>query len=219
MNLVDSFVGIFSCWINTTTFVFFNTLFDATDITPNDVLHLELAPFINPNQFAILQESNFPGSAINTTTALLTDGNWHHILASWDFSGPSFVGGIYIDDIYDTIASPSPYTTGTIPWSTTNSIQILNRLDLGAPWFGCVSQFYLNTTEFLDFSIVSNRRKFISGTITQVDLGSNGQLPTGTAPSFYFMGDPTAFISNQGTFDGTFSVVNTFVGCATAPPQ
>ena len=51
----------------------------------------------------------------------------------------------------------------------------------------------------------SNRRKFINADLTPVDLGANGQTPTGTSPTIYMTGTPTEFLNNLGT-GGNFSV-------------
>jgi len=131
---------------------------------------------------------------------------WNHLLASWDTS----VGAqhFYLNDV-DVIAvfvntlgvvdyTLSPHTIGSG----------------GREYNGCLSEVYLNFTEFLDFSLMSNRRLFIDGSGDPVELGSDGSAPTSTSPIMYFPdGDPT---TNAGT-GGNFAQPGTVAACATVP--
>ena len=72
----------------------------------------------------------------------------------------------------------------------------------------------------LDFSIVSNRRKFLSAGGKPVFLGADGSLPTGTAPIIYqHLDDGEAvanFATNRGT-GGDFTITGTLDTGSTSP--
>jgi Collagen triple helix repeat (20 copies) len=82
------------------------------------------------------------------------------------------------------------------------------KFDVAEAWFA--------PGQFIDFSIVANRRKFISAGGAAVGLGSNGSLPTGVAPAVYFSGDATTFPLNKGT-GGAFTQSGTITNAPTSP--
>ena len=55
------------------------------------------------------------------------------------------------------------------------------------------------TTEYIDFGVEANRRKFYSPLQLPVDCGSDGTTPTGTAPAIYMRNDINAYGTNAGT--------------------
>ena len=65
---------------------------------------------------------------------------------------------------------------------------------IGAPTFvagthgtfiGAFAEYYYAPGQFVDFSIESNRRKFIDSEGKPVDLGADGSTPTGSSPLIY----------------------------------
>jgi hypothetical protein len=74
------------------------------------------------------------------------------------------------------------------------------------------------TNEFLDLSIESNRRKFISASGTPVNLGTDGNIPTGTQPLIYLSGPATNWNAgkNFGSWSG-FTVHGTVTDCTSSP--
>ncbi len=128
------------------------------------------------------------------TTTPTTEDAWNHILMSANLAtGASHV---YLNDTEDKneialVDSTIEFTRNT--WSiASNSVGTASITFLGA-----ISEFYFNTAEYINFSVESNRRKFISAAGKPVPLGPDGSGPTGTAAIIYAPdGNPTV---NQGT--------------------
>jgi hypothetical protein len=49
-----------------------------------------------------------------------------------------------------------------------------------------------------------------------VNLGTNGQTPTGTIPAMFFSGDASGFPTNQGT-GGAFTLTGSLTNASTSP--
>jgi hypothetical protein len=96
----------------------------------------------------------------------------------------------------------------TIGSTTTNSGPYA-KFDVAEAWFA--------PGQFVDFSVVANRRKFRTVGGTAVGLGPDGSTPTGIAPAVYFSGDATAFPVNKGT-GGAFTKSGTITDAPTSPP-
>ena len=166
------------------------------------------------NAFQIELE-NTSGTAIldmETSAALTASSTWRHILASWDLSVP--VAHLFLDGVNDE-AGGSTETDDTIEY-TRSEHSVGATGGGGDKWDGCISEFYANFAEFIDITIASNRDKFRDGSGKPVSLGSDGSLPTGTAPIIYFNGDSTNFQTNQGT-GGAYSVTGSLTDCSTSP--
>jgi len=58
----------------------------------------------------------------------------------------------------------------------------------GAGFIGDVSEFWFDDS-FMDLSIQANRDKFLTGSGKPAELGSTGQLPTGSTPRMYLTGN------------------------------
>lgn len=117
-------------------------------------------------------------------------GAWHHVLIGWGPGGAA----IYVDgEQVATLSFASVDMAG----------QAITQIGVGAqstgatPWLGDIGHLYINLAETLDLSEPANIAKFIKDG-APVDLGANGELPTGNAPAFYYDGDPPAW-ANQGT--------------------
>lgn len=126
---------------------------------------------------------------------------WNHVLASWDISGGSFTGSLYINDVLDL--SVTTYNSGVVDWSSGNLKRVLNgngSSPFDRLFHGTVTDVYVNTQEYLDFSIVSNRRKFITATGGYQGLYTDGHGPTGNSPSYYFIGGGSSFIQHGTEF-------------------
>lgn len=143
-----------------------------------------------------------------------TDG-WAHFLIAWELDvTPVFQ--MYVNDVED-LASGATIIEGLVDHSVCDYAIGTRSITTAANLFnGCQSEVYFNTDEYIDISIESNRRKFISAAGKPVDLGSDGSTPTGAAPSFYLNGDSTNFQTNQGD-EGNFTVTGALTNCASAP--
>ena len=149
---------------------------------------------------------------LRTTTPVVM-GTWNHFLASWDITAG--LSNLYLNDNED-LGSTSNFP-GTLKYTrTTHTIGggVATFPSGDNEYSGCLSEVYLNFSEFLDFSLTSNRRLFITSSKFPVELGGTGSLPTGTAPIMYFPdGDAT---TNAGT-GGNFAQGGTVAACATVP--
>lgn len=228
MSIPDSPRGIFSCWVlnhgggGHPTFFMAGKYLPPGPVFTQQFTNDALVYGIEINQFNFQLSSG--ASLIYEASTLgfpLTDFAWHHVLFSWDFSGGSAIATIHIDDVFDftSLFDPSPFF---VPWSFYDAFTVLRQVGYPGsggktPFFGCVSELYLNTQEFLDFTITSNRRKFISASLLPVPLGSNGELPTGTSPSFYFTGGATSFPTNLGS-GGSFTKRGGIIDCNDLDP-
>lgn len=219
-GIADSSTGILSAWVNLNAApagglnVFTNDLFTASlgiDLNNDDKVYIDIA------------ESTFTDylGLISTGTVTSTDG-WVHILASWNvnFTSGSRVAHLYINDADNlaintdtggafsaSLAASSNWFVGTDPSTTTLS-------DFDA------AELYYAPGQFLDFSVVANRRKFIDATGKPVDLGSDGSTPTGSVPAVYLHiddGEAAAnFATNAGS-GGDFTVTGALTTAGTSP--
>ena len=149
--------------------------------------------------------------SLESGTSFTSSASWIHFLASWDSDN---TGYLYINDVLeDTCAALSDdvdfvtdvFRVGRTTTTYTN---------------GCLAEFYFAQEEYLDLSIVSNRRKFISASGKPVHLGTDGSLPTGNVPILYLHlddGEAVAnFAINRGT-GGDLSVVGAPSTASTSP--
>lgn len=151
---------------------------------------------------------------IGTYTASAT---WRHVLASWDLATPG-ARSIYINDVSDF--SVTTFTDDTIDYTEADySVGAPNNLTQFV-LNGCLAELYFAPGQYLDFSLVANRRKFISASGKPVHLGVNGALPTGTPPKVYLHlddGEAVAnFAINRGN-GGSFSITGALATASSSP--
>lgn len=147
--------------------------------------------------------ATFDGSA-------LVAGTFYNILIS--ISGPNNVVQCYVNDVALTLSSST--------WFDTTNIAAPQNLGQGSIGLGaennfvgtnpCMADaFWATPTSFYDLTVEANRRKFINADLSPVYLGSNGQLPLGTAPLILLSlppGDPIDdWNTNLGSGGGAFS--------------
>ena len=144
---------------------------------------------------------------VSTYTASAT---WRHFLASWDSTGGG-TSHLYVNDVSDkTVISGS--TGAIITLGSSTNFYICIDTIAGRRVNGALTELYFAPAQYLDFSIESNRRKFISSDGKPVDLGATGSTPTGTAPIAYQTvragGVATDMATNRGT-GGNFTITGT----------
>lgn len=149
---------------------------------------------------------------VTSTTSFTTSSSWVHVAASWDLSVP--VAHLFINGVDDEDGT-SIEVDSNVDYTDTDygigaSVGGANK------WNGCMSEIYVNLAEFLDISISTNLQKLRSIVGKPVSLGTDGSLPTGTAPIVYLNGDSTNFQTNQGT-GGNFTVTGALSACSTSP--
>lgn len=137
---------------------------------------------------------------MTTSSTYVAGSGWHHYLCSYDVghNSGSRLGNLYIDDvnqkniIVDGPGGPMSQDYGSAPGCHYSD---------GSPGQGLVgglSEMYFAPGQYLDFSITSNRRKFISSTLHPVSLGSDGSKPTGTIPAVYLNNPAVSVTINKG---------------------
>lgn len=161
---------------------------------------------------------NAAGSTILTLTTNATytaSATWLHFLASWDLANG--LGNLYVSDV-SKLAVGSTLTNDSIDY-TVADWAIGAQANAGTPFNGCLSEFYF-ALEYTDLTSATVRHKFITSTIKPMYLGTDGGIPTGTAPIVYqhiTLGTAvTTFATNNGT-GGNFTITGTPVLSSTSP--
>ncbi|MCH7959623.1 MAG: hypothetical protein IID08_05810 [Candidatus Hydrogenedentes bacterium] len=149
---------------------------------------------------------------IDSGSTTIADTNWHHVLFSWELDA-SPRSWMYIDDI--DVKNVTTEALGIADWT-----RVINRTGAsgagtaGTFLDGCLSEFYVQIGEFLDFSVTANRRLFIDASSKPVDLGSDGSTPTELQPEVYIPGDD--FTDNKGT-NANLTAAGSPVACSNNP--
>lgn len=151
---------------------------------------------------------------LKTNTAYSSGSTWRHILASWNLA----TGGarsLYVNDVNDL--NEVTFTNDTLDYTATDwSIGAAPNGNFKGSYD--LTELYFAPGQYLDFSLISNRRKFISASGKPVHLGSTGSLPTGTAPLVYLplnanLGNAEV---NSGT-GGNFTITGILTATSTNP--
>ena len=137
-------------------------------------------------------------------------GVWHHLCVSWASAvvSPGKGFDLFIDDVkyLKTIDTGS---LASLTWNQTSQLSIGAAINGGTDAPGSYTEWWMMTGIWpnftLDFDIEANRRKFIDTDKHPVDLGLNGELPTGISPILY-LGSNAGFGVNRG-MGGNFMVI------------
>jgi hypothetical protein len=220
-GIADSKTGIMSVWFKLDTLPTSNHIRPFLDGTDTTDFAPEFYAAVNDTGECYVGATDSLGSTVfnlSAGTGAVSAGNWYHMLASWDTS--TNVGSLYLNDVQKTTAPGAvnanvPYTSvpnWTAGWITTGGI--IEKLD------GGLAEVYFAPGQYLDFTVASNRRRFIGSNLKPVDLGATGSKPTGTAPIVYFhladLEAPANFATNRGT-GGNFTVTGALTTYATSP--
>lgn len=147
--------------------------------------------------------------SLSTVSTYVAGSGWKNLLCSWDVA--SGLSHLYIQDASDKAVVV--LTDATLAYNIGNWA-VGGFSNPATPQFnGALAEVYFAPGQYLDFSDAANRRKFISATGRPVSLGSDGSLPTGTAPAIYlhlYGGElpTTDFAINRGT-GGNFVLTGT----------
>jgi hypothetical protein len=188
-GIVDGKQGLLSCWFRRDGGSLVTTIVFDSDATKTAFI------FNSLDGLAVLGLPVGGGQVFNITTgaAFTADGIWKHLLSSWDAATDTYQ--LFIDDVSDvgTLSFNEDFIDYTrVDWAFGGDTTGILRYD------GAIADPYF-TTEFLDLTIVANRRKFIDANGDPVFLGNAGELPTGTSPFIYLRGNQT----NQGLNSGS----------------
>jgi hypothetical protein len=171
------------------------------------------------NVLSISGQSSAGGSTVLSMASASTytaGATWRHLLASWDLANAA--GHLYVNDVQDRAGSPTltdsivDYTVDS--WTIGAAINDVFKTD------GALAELYFAPGQYLDFSLVHNRRKFISASGKPVHLGTDGSMPTGTAPLVYLHLDDAEAVANFATNRGTggdFSITGTLETGSSSP--
>lgn len=210
----DSKTGIISGWFVLDDITNLQELISTGTATPHFWFIFASAP---TSKFRVIAY-NGAGSFIfqmSTSSAFSAGATWVHVLASWDLAASAT--HLYINDVSNK--SADTVTNDTIDYTYANW-SIGADVAGGNKFNGCLSELYFSPGQYLDFSLVYNRRKFISASGKPVFLGTDGSFPTGTAPLVYqHLGNGEAvanFATNRGT-GGDFTITGTLATGSTSP--
>lgn len=204
----DSKTGIFSIWIRSDAAVFLAQQFGST----NGFVLSDSA-----GKYRIQRRNSASVAILDLlTVSSYSPGPWIHILSAWDMSTAG-ARSLYVNDIADL--NQLIFTNDTIDY-TQSDWSIGASISGGNAFNGCMAEFYFAPGQYLDFSVETNRRKFISASGKPVKLGANGSLPTGTAPIIYLHLDdaeaPADFATNRST-GGNFTITGALTTGSSSP--
>lgn len=214
-GMVDSKVGVFAVW-------FYYAGSNIQVILNIDASNTENGRFSvsidNNNRIAVGATRTSFGTVIawsSDNASPVTKNSWHHLLMAWDTDADVLYA--YVDDVDVWTNTTALINNAAIEYSRTGcEVQIAGGDLIGAPWRECLAQVWFDSNNFLDITVESNRRKFISSSAGPISLGPDGSLPLGTAPLIYLDNPYDLFRFNRGT-GGDFTVFGTLSACADSP--
>jgi hypothetical protein len=217
-GISDSKTGIFSAWIR----------FDADDTNRHTIFFgVHASDFVqviredsgSANRLTLqIFNSSIPADIVIATSngSYVAAATWYHLLMSWDASTGAFA--MYVNDVNDenfsVLDNNNARYSGYTNWRVGANSGGTEKMN------GCLAEVYFAPGQYLDFDTESNRRKFIGADGKPVSLGTDGSLPTGTAPRVYHHidnGEAVAnFATNRGS-GGNFSITGTLTTGSTSP--
>lgn len=188
--------------------------FGVGDAIPFEFMNgnLELDEGVNvSSDIGFIYSDGINSIGIVALTGAVSPTVWYNIMGSVDtnHASGSRIISLYKNDVALTNAAGYPDTGSAFSLAFTSAANW--RTGTFAPIGPSDSQpldvadLWMAPGVFIDFTVTANRRKFIDGTGKPVDLGTNGQTPTGTSPYMFFSGDDTTFSTNLGT-GGAFNL-------------
>jgi hypothetical protein len=148
----------------------------------------------------------------STAGAIPIDGQWHYVAFCGD--GDAGTASSIVDGV---VTSGFGGNSASINFAY-NTARIGRFIGSGSlpNWLNAyIAEFWWDTS-YIDLTNPANLAKFRSPSGKPVFLGSDGSLPTGTAPLLYFSGDSTDFPTNRGT-GGAFTVSGTLTTAPNSP--
>tara|TARA_Y100000114_G_scaffold153933_1_gene174930 strand:- start:1915 stop:2748 length:834 start_codon:yes stop_codon:yes gene_type:complete len=162
--------------------------------------------------FAQIGQVKFHTEVANTSSNVLDLGEWHHLLFSSTGGGNSGTHLLYIDDVRITnivSSETAPASNFTYNQSSTTDCHIYKT------WLEGNNYLWMNNS-FLDLTVESNRRKFITSGGAVPSMGTDGSTPTGSQPLIFWRGNATNPVNrgsaSTGTITTTGTLLNTTVG-------
>jgi len=210
----NSKVGVFSIWTNTSSLDGNGQYIDSDG--QNFRVNHDMAgiQFFAKNPSSVtkllvtLDDAAVGGGGVTTDST----GVWLHILFGWNLgTGDKVMVLNGVDVTADCFIST--FNNDVLDWSEAINWYVGIRSAGGLGFNGCVSDFYLNVAEYIDFTNADNIALFIDSNGKPVDLGADGSTPTGTQPAIYFKGGA---VPNLG-YAGSFTETGATESCASSP--
>jgi len=143
---------------------------------------------------------------------ILRDGEWHHVLISVDLSDPT-KRHLYVDGV-DDLSNVNNYVDDIMDLTPQNLDYYIGRNESGGRDIkGSLYKLWFDTGTYIDFSNPTNRALFD----IDADLGTNGEIPTGSAPDIFLTNDAPTWNVNSGT-GGNFTLTGTLTNSPTKLP-
>jgi hypothetical protein len=153
------------------------------------------------NNGKLIFNFNPTGQLFTNTNNSYNDGRWHHALGSFDTNQTvgNKLAKVYVDDASDLTISFDSAAAGTNGYNGT-TYQMCPTTSLVFE----IAEFWFSNESLLVAGDIplATRRKFISPMGTPVNLGANGERPTGTSPMFYLKGNAASWFTNRGAAGG-----------------
>lgn len=148
------------------------------------------------NQFSFIGYNAAEAEILNINSPVLTQGQWHHVVASVDLANTSN-RHIYIDGV-SALNAVVTYTNDTMDFTMAD--WGVGGYPNGTSLFtGRIAELWFAPGVYIDLSVEANRLKFIDQWGRPARLGATGNLPTGSAPLVYLSGEIDAWSVNKGT--------------------
>jgi hypothetical protein len=217
-NAADSKKGILSFWFkpDAGTPILIDSTSVATGFGPYIQADWNLSAV---NKFTIATNGRVAAAvSLNlVTTTAHAAGSWYHVLCSWDMATAG-ARHLYINDVSDiTVLN---FNNTVVEYSEVDKYQIGDIIGGGFKTDGGVAEMYFAPGQYLDFSVASNRRKFITSGGKPANLGAIGDAPTGVAPLWYLHLDDGETANNFATNrpgNGNFTVTGALTTYASSP--
>jgi hypothetical protein len=130
-----------------------------------------------------------------TPSSTFSTDRWHHVI--WSYRAGSGGWNNVSVDGSGTLLTATSLTSATLSINGSQAMVLVGTEDGGGGFFdGDLGHVYINLNTAIDLTVQANREKFILAG-EPVNLGGNGQLPTGSTPEFYFNGG--ASMQNLGS--------------------
>lgn len=200
----DGQVFTVSFCLNQDDFAFDYALLDLSNNTSSRLI----VQVVGASKKIMFYARNAAGTGILSATVdtVQVIGRNYHIVASVDLSN-SANRSVYINGVAASVTW-GIYTNDTIDFSMATPNLLVGKQSASAQYFnGRLGALWFNTS-YIDLSVPANLAKFVTGTgidAKPVDLGANGELPTGTAPLIYLPMYGNNAGKNYGT-GGDFTV-------------
>lgn len=213
----DSQKLTFSCWVRVHTGLGGRLIASAQSVGGGG-FHTRVVLGQGTNAFSMVGNNSSDITILNINSSTIPFADWVHVIGSADLSDTSKVH-IYVNDVSD-LAVNSAYVNDTIDF-TMADWSIGGLPDGTSTLSGDIADLWFAPGVYLDLSVEANRRLFVDydndNNLIPVDLGSDGSVPTGTAPLVFMSGAASNWATNKGTGGGFTAAGGTVVDSIALP--